>query len=72
LNQPTQASVANFTASSDRHGPFRVERNYSPSRAMKLRAAGYVVHTQTIPGSITPKNRLLLGEPREAVRRRPA
>ena len=33
-------------------------------RAMKLREAGYVVHTQTIPGTITPKNRLLLGEPR--------
>ena len=33
------------------------------ARAMKLRAAGYAVHTQTIPAAITPKNRLLLGEP---------
>lgn len=30
-------------------------------RAAKLGAAGYDVHTQTIPASITPKNRLLLG-----------
>ena len=33
------------------------------TRAAKLRAAGYRVHTQTIPAEITPKNRLLLGEP---------
>lgn len=33
------------------------------TRAAKLRAAGYVVHTQTIPAQITPKNRLLLGGP---------
>ncbi|HXK20971.1 MAG TPA: methyltransferase [Polyangiaceae bacterium] len=33
------------------------------TRASKLRAAGYRVHTQTIPPEITPKNRLLLGEP---------
>jgi hypothetical protein len=33
------------------------------TRAARLRAAGYVVHTQTIPAAITPKNRLLLGEP---------
>ena len=32
------------------------------TRAARLRAAGYVVHTQTIPAAITPKNRLLLGE----------
>ncbi|NUO49278.1 MAG: methyltransferase, partial [Polyangiaceae bacterium] len=31
-------------------------------RAERLRAAGYAVHTQTIPGAITPKNRLLIGE----------
>ena len=29
----------------------------------RLRAAGYAVHTQTIPVAITQKNRLLLGEP---------
>jgi hypothetical protein len=29
-------------------------------RAERLRAAGYAVHTQTIPAAITPKNRLLI------------
>jgi hypothetical protein len=33
------------------------------TRAGRLRAAGYSVHTQTIPSQITPKNRLLLAEP---------
>lgn len=33
------------------------------TRAAKLRAAGYHVHTQTIPVEITPKNRLLLAQP---------
>ena len=33
------------------------------TRAGRLRAAGYFVHTQTIPAQITPKNRLLLAEP---------
>ena len=33
------------------------------ARAARLRAAGYAVHTQTIPGAITPKNRLLIGVP---------
>ena len=33
------------------------------TRAARLRASGYVVHTQTIPAEITPKNRLLLGAP---------
>ncbi len=32
-------------------------------RACRLRARGYRISTQTIPASITPKNRLLLGEP---------
>lgn len=32
-------------------------------RAVRLEAQGYRVWTQTIPGAITPKNRLLLGEP---------
>ena len=36
-------------------------------RAMRLSAAGFMVKTQNIPKSITPKNRLLLGIP--AVRR---
>jgi hypothetical protein len=31
-------------------------------RAGRLRAGGYRVYTQTIPGDITPKNRLLLAE----------
>lgn len=33
------------------------------TRALHLRQAGYKVHTQLIPAQITPKNRLLLGEP---------
>lgn len=32
-------------------------------RALRLRDAGYEVWTQTIPATITPKNRLLLGRP---------
>ena len=32
-------------------------------RAMRLRQQGYRVRTQAIPAEITPKNRLLLGEP---------
>jgi hypothetical protein len=32
-------------------------------RVVTLRNRGYQVHTQTIPESITPKNRLLLGQP---------
>ncbi len=32
-------------------------------RACRLRARGYRISTQTIPRVITPKNRLLLGEP---------
>lgn len=34
-------------------------------RAGRLRARGYEVWTQTIPGDITPKNRLLFGTPKE-------
>ncbi len=34
------------------------------TRAARLREHGYIVHTQTIPAEITPKNRLLLAEPR--------
>jgi SAM-dependent methyltransferase len=36
------------------------------TRAARLRAHGYAVRTQTIPESITPKNRLLFGDPRSA------
>ena len=32
-------------------------------RAMRLQTHGYHVRTQTIPETITPKNRLLIGEP---------
>jgi hypothetical protein len=40
------------------------------TRVARLRAAGYEVVTQTIPESITPDNRLILGLPRgEPVRR---
>lgn len=34
------------------------------TRAARLERAGYTVHTQLIPATITPKNRLLLAEPR--------
>ncbi len=37
-------------------------------RAARLRRGGYDVQTQLIPESITPRNRLLLGKPREQVR----
>ncbi len=37
------------------------------TRAARLRAHGYAVHTQTIAPAITPKNRLLLAERRGAV-----
>ena len=33
------------------------------TRVARLRASGYVVHTQVIPGTITPKNRLILAAP---------
>lgn len=32
-------------------------------RAVRLRAAGYLIHTQTIPAEVSPKNRLLMGAP---------
>ncbi len=32
-------------------------------RAGRLRAAGYRVHTATIPAEITPQNRILIGDP---------
>ena len=35
-------------------------------RAQKLEAAGYRIWTQAIAASVTPKNRLLLGEPQAA------
>jgi hypothetical protein len=44
-------------------------------RAIRLEQRGYRVWTQTIPAEITPKNRLLLGEPETAnslARMRPA
>lgn len=36
------------------------------TRALTLRSAGYGVHTQHIPKDITPKNRLLIGQPQPA------
>ena len=36
------------------------------TRAARLERAGYVVYTQHIPAAITPKNRLLLAEPKPA------
>ncbi len=40
-------------------GPLAIDA----TRVARLHAAGYRVHTQTIPAEITPKNRLLLAEP---------
>lgn len=40
-------------------GPLAVD----VARVARLRAQGYRVFTQTIPGDITPKNRLLMAEP---------
>ncbi|GFO63309.1 methyltransferase domain-containing protein [Geomonas paludis] len=40
-------------------GPLAVDA----TRAAWLRCQGYRVYTQTIPSDITPKNRLLMGEP---------
>ncbi len=37
------------------------------TRVARLRAAGYQVVTQTIPATITPKNRLIIGLPRAAL-----
>lgn len=37
-------------------------------RAHRLAAAGYEVHAQLVPATITPKNRLLLGAPKTASR----
>jgi hypothetical protein len=37
-------------------------------RVRRLDQEGYLVWTQTIPASITVKNRLLMGEPRANVR----
>jgi SAM-dependent methyltransferase len=39
-------------------GPLAVD----VTRAALLRSRGYKIYTQTIPGDITPKNRLLMGE----------
>ena len=41
-------------------GPLAIDM----TRAGRLRAAGYQVHTQTISEDISPQNRLLLGDPR--------
>jgi SAM-dependent methyltransferase len=40
-------------------GPLAVD----VTRVALLRSRGYRIHTQTIPGDITPKNRLLIAEP---------
>jgi hypothetical protein len=40
-------------------GPLAVDA----TRVSRLRAQGYKVYTQLIPGDITPKNRLLMAEP---------
>jgi len=47
-------------------GWFELGQAVDAVRAIRLGAANYRVWTQTIPETITPKNRLLLGEPRGA------
>jgi SAM-dependent methyltransferase len=42
-------------------GPLAIDA----TRAARLREAGYRIWTQTIPDDITPKNRLLIGEPQD-------
>ena len=42
------------------------------TRAARLRAHGYRVHTQRIPAAMTAKNRLLLGEPPALLRDAPS
>lgn len=42
------------------NGPLAVDA----TRAARLRTAGYQVFTRTIPEAITPKNRLLMGQPK--------
>jgi len=44
-------------------GPLAVDA----TRVARLRDRGYRVYTQTIPSDITPKNRLLLAEPAQAM-----
>ena len=44
-------------------GWFDIAAAIDATRALSLSQAGYRVHTQCIPAEITPKNRLLLGEP---------
>lgn len=46
-------------------GPMAIDA----SRVARLRQASYTVHTQTIPATITPKNRLLIGLLSEATPR---
>lgn len=41
-------------------GPLAIDM----TRAARLHAAGYQVHTQSIPEDISPQNRLLFGDPR--------
>ena len=40
-------------------------------RVVKLEQHGYQVRTQTIPATVTPKNRLLLAQPEPSVRLAP-
>jgi hypothetical protein len=49
-------------------GPLAVDA----ARVARLRSRGYRVYTQTIPGDITPKNRLLLAEPEQPREAEPA
>lgn len=57
LDQAEQGGLAGWL-----DGPLAVD----VSRANGLRNNGYSIFTQQIPGDITPKNRLLMGEPSSA------
>jgi hypothetical protein len=45
------------------HGWLDIALAIDVTRAARLRAAGYSIHTQHLPADITAKNRLLIAEP---------
>ena len=53
---------AKLSATNDLEGWMTPDLAIDTARAMRLRAMGYKIVTQKIPNTITPKNRLLMGE----------
>ena len=53
---------ANLCATDDLDGWMAPDLAIDAARAIRLRSMGYKIVTQTIPDTITPKNRLLMGE----------